>query len=107
MTKPTLTQVFGAGATQDATSVTFLKANLLTLTPSATNSAESLLMAIVLTAQQNLTTTARDGDADRKVAVEDGFEQSTYRGTTRYNQIQLSVTAQKLSPASAIDADDY
>lgn len=107
MTKPTLVQVFGTGATQTATTVTFQKADLLTLTPSATNTAESIFMAIALTAQVNLTPTARDGDSDRKVAIENGFEQTVTRNAVRYNQIQLNITAQKVSPAAAIDADDY
>lgn len=107
MAKPTLIEVFGAGATQTATTVTFNKADLLTLTPTTNNTAESILIAIALTAQGKLTTTLRDNDPDVKVAIENGFEQTSFRGTTRYNQVALNITAQTLSPASAIDADNY
>lgn len=107
MAKPSLTDVFGAGATQDATTVTIQKSSLVTLTASGTNTAESILMSILITAKPVLTVAARDADPDIKVAIEDGFEQTAFRGANRYNQIGINVTAQKLTPASAIDADDY
>lgn len=50
MAEPTLTQVFGSGATQDATTITISKSDLteIGLTPDANNSAESLLIAEIM-----------------------------------------------------------
>ena len=45
-----LTNLFGSGATQDATSLTIIKSDLVGLTPSLSNSAESLLAAILVKA---------------------------------------------------------
>ncbi|MBC1242280.1 hypothetical protein GNE10_35350, partial [Nostoc sp. 2RC] len=57
MAEPTLTQVFGANATQDATTITITKADLtgVGLTAASENTAESLFTAIVLKAQTALT----------------------------------------------------
>lgn len=45
-----LTDLFGSGATQNATSLTIVKNDLIGLTPSLSNSAESLLAAILVKA---------------------------------------------------------
>ena len=46
----TLTDLFGSGATQNATSLTIQKSDLVGLTPSSSNTAESLLVAILVKA---------------------------------------------------------
>lgn len=107
MPKPTLTEVFGAGATQTATTVTILKADLPGLTPAANNTAESLVVAIALKTKANLTTTAREGDIDRRVAIESGFSQILTRNNTPYRQDSVTISFQKPDTASAIDPDDY
>ncbi len=111
MAEPTIQDVFGAGATQDATTLHILKADLLTLTPSATNRGEQLFMGIVLKAKANLTTTARDGDLDRSISIDPSFDQVTSRTvggvTNNYYQSGLNISAQKVNTNSAIDADDY
>lgn len=111
MAEPTIQDVFGAGATQDATTLHILKANLPTLTATATNRGEQLFMAILLKAKSNLTTTARDADLDRSVAIESSFDQVTSRTvngvTTNYYQSGLSLSAQKVNTSTAISADDY
>lgn len=111
MAEPLLTAVFGANATQDATALTISKSDLVStgLTPSATNTAESLLLAIVLKFKAVLTDTARDTNVDQSVAVTDGFSPSV---TTRNNAIYLrntiSVEVDKLlTGADVIDPDDY
>ncbi|MEH1786363.1 MAG: hypothetical protein V7L23_12450 [Nostoc sp.] len=48
----TLQQVFGGNATQDATTITFLKSDLLGLTPQTVNTADSILAAIINTTHQ-------------------------------------------------------
>ncbi|MEH2065138.1 MAG: hypothetical protein V7K50_23240 [Nostoc sp.] len=45
-----LTQIFGEGAYQDANMLVIQKASLLGLTPLSTNTAESLLVGILITA---------------------------------------------------------
>ncbi|MHC5825574.1 MAG: hypothetical protein ACYT04_59415 [Nostoc sp.] len=52
MTGLTLQQVFGSSATQNATTVTFLKSELLGLTPQVINTADSILAGIVNNAWQ-------------------------------------------------------
>jgi hypothetical protein len=111
MAEPLFTAVFGANATQDATDVTIKKADLtgVGLTPSANNTAESLLLAINLKAQEALTETARDTNIDQSVALTDGFSPSI---TTRNNAIYLRNTIsievdKELTGADVIDPDDY
>jgi hypothetical protein len=111
MAEPTITDVFGPGATQTATSITILKSDLPTLTAIDTNRGEQLFMGIVLRAQQNLTTAARDADLSRSIAIEPSFDQVTSRTvgaiSNNYYQSGLTITAQKINANSAIDADDY
>jgi hypothetical protein len=107
MAEPTLIEVFGAGATQTATSITILKADLTGLTPSATNTAESLFAGIVIKAGAALTTTNRDSNPDQSIAIEQGFDQLAYRGSTAYYQSARTITLQKLNTSAAIDPDDY
>lgn len=107
MSEPTLIEVFGAGATQTATALTISKADLTGLTASATNSAESLLAGIILKAGTALTTTARDSNPDQSIAIEQGFDQVAYRGTTAYYQSARTLTLQKINTSAAIDPDDY
>jgi hypothetical protein len=87
--------------------ITILKADLPGLTPSATNTAESILAGIILKAGTPLTTTARDTNPDQSITIEQGFDQVTYRGTTAYYQSARTVTLQKLNTSATIDPDDY
>jgi len=111
MPEPTITDVFGPGATQTATTLTILKSDLPTLTPVAANRGEQMFMGIVLRAQGNLTPAARNLDLDRSIAIEPAFDQVTTRtvgGTTNnYYQSGLTITAQKVNTNSAIVANDY
>lgn len=111
MAEPTIQDVFGAGATQTATAITILKSDLPTLTPAAVNRGEQMFMAIILKAQSDLTTAARDLDLDRSISIEPSFDQVTSRTvggvTNNYYQTGLSISAQKLNTNSSIDADDY
>ena len=109
--EPTLTAVFGANATQDANNLTISKADLASvgLTGSAMNTAESLLIAIMLKFKQILTDEARDTNIDQYVAVVDGFSPTI---TTRNNAIYLRNTIsieidRVLAGAETIDPDLY
>jgi hypothetical protein len=112
MAEPTLIQVFGAGATQTSTEITILKADLAAvgLTASSTNSAESLLAAIVLTGKAYLTQANFDANTDQSITILPGFNSIVQRSDsagnfTEYRQFQYQFNAHKLDN-SALDPDD-
>ncbi len=107
MAEPTLVQVFGANAVQDANSITISKADLTGLTASANNRAEALFVAILIKAQEFLNTTNQGDDPDRSITIEDSFDSIVTRGTSTFRQKSLTVNLQKLDPTTAIDPDDY
>ena len=111
MAERTLTEVFGANASQTATDLVIKKSDLTSagLTVLETNTAESLLLAIALKAQATLTDAARDTNIDQSVAITDGFSPTI---TTRNNAIYLRNTIsievdKELTGADVIDPDDY
>lgn len=108
MTVPTLADVFGPGATQNATTITIAKADLPTLTPSATNTAQQLLAAILLKAGAFLTPEKHDADPDAKIEIAYSG-QSVVPGTggTNSRQDTYSLVFYKTVPAEQVDADDY
>lgn len=110
--EPTLEQVFGAGTTQDATSITILKSNLPGLTASANNSAESLLTGILKRGSVNLTDTNRDSNIDQSVVIDlsatPSFTTRTSGNTTNtYIRNTITVELDKLYGTTEIDPDDY
>lgn len=107
MAEPTLEQVFGVGAVQDADTLTIQKSALTGLTATANNTAESLLVAILKKAMATLTTTFQGDDPDRSITIEESFQQIVTRGEFTFRQQTLNVNLQKLDPASTIDPDDY
>ncbi|WP_088243873.1 hypothetical protein [Calothrix rhizosoleniae] len=109
MSEPTLTEVFGANATQDASTVTINKADLPGLTASATNTAESLLAAIFIQAAIALTQTKFDSDTDVSVYIESGFSSFTNRGANndRYQVDPLTINFAKLNLETGLNPDDY
>jgi hypothetical protein len=108
MAEPTLIQVFGAGATQTATTITISKADLAGLTPSATNTAESLFVAILLKAKSFLSDTNQETNIDQSVSVTDGFNPTfVTRNSARYKRDSLTIEMDKLDEDTGIDPDDY
>lgn len=110
MAEPTLTQVFGAGAVQDATTFTITKADLTGLTASANNSAESLFVAILLKAKSYLTTVNYEANIDQSVVIETpGFNAQSLvtRNNAQYRQYSETVNLYKVDSSSAIDPDDF
>jgi hypothetical protein len=112
MAEPTLVQVFGAGAAQTATTITINKSDLAAvgLTAIASNTAESLLAAIILNAKAYLTQANFDANTDQSITILPGFNSIVQRsdGTgnfTEYRQFQYQVNAHKLDN-SALDPDD-
>ena len=110
MAEPTLQEVFGAGATQTATTIVILKADL-DITAAATNKAEGLYAAIVKKATVNLTKTAFDADEDRSVYIAPYYDQLLQR-TIGGNTTALYVTGwtnyfAKPQPSPGIVPNDY
>ncbi|MBC6436212.1 hypothetical protein FM036_45615 [Nostoc sp. HG1] len=110
MAEPTLADVFGTGATQDAATLTIQKSALtdVGLTTSATNTAESLLTAILLKAKQTLTTANHDANINQSITITDGFIPSfVLRGEAKYTQDTLTVTLEKAAGSTVINPNDY
>jgi hypothetical protein len=111
MAEPTLIQVFGANATQTATDLVIKKSDLADsgLTASANNTAESLLLALILHFKANVTAATRDTNIDQSVAVNDGYSPAiTTRNDAIYLRNTISVEVDKLlTGADTIDPDDY
>ena len=111
MAEPTLIEVFGAGATQSATAITIQKADLAGLTASETNTAESLLSAIVKKAAVNLTPTNFGTNADQSISITPGFDSITYRlinGTqSAFLQSAATISFAKSQTSAGITPDSY
>lgn len=109
MAEPSLQELFGANAIQDANSLTISKSDLVAigLTASATNSAESLLAAIIAIAQQILTTDRQDTHPEQSIVIEDGLESLTTRNDQTYRQLTKQINFDKLDNQSTFDPDDY
>ncbi|MGF1934539.1 MAG: hypothetical protein RM347_009065 [Nostoc sp. ChiQUE02] len=110
MAEPTLAQIFGAGATQDANTLTIQKSALATvgLTASGNNTAESLFVALVLKAKDYLTATALESNADQNISIADGYVPSfIIRNNVTYRQDDITVSMQKSAGSTTIDPDDY
>jgi len=110
MAEPTLQEVFGAGATQTATTITILKADL-GITATANNRGEQLFAGIVKKATTNLTTANFATNADQSIVINTGFDSLVYRTInnvqTTYLQNQLTINFAKIQTSVGITPDDY
>jgi hypothetical protein len=110
MAEPTLQQVFGAGATQTATTIVILKSDL-PMTAAAVNRAEQTFAAICKKASAALTTTAFDTNGDQSINIAPGFDSLTYRtiGSVQETllQTQLTINFAKVQASSGVTPDDY
>lgn len=113
MAEPTISEIFGISATQDGSVITIAKADLVAtgLTPSTSNTAESLLAAIFLKAKGYLTPANFDINLDQSIVIETGFDAIIQRidangNTISYRQNQLTLSLSKLD-GDSIDPDDY
>jgi hypothetical protein len=111
MAEPTLVEVFGAGATQTATTVTIQKSSLTGLTASATNNAEGIFAAIVKQASGVLTSTNYGTNPDQSITIAPGFDSISYRTInnvqTPYLQSQITVNFSKPQSSAGITPDSY
>jgi hypothetical protein len=75
-----LQQIFGASATQDATTLTIHKADLAIVgsatpfIPASANTADSILAAIIAFAETNAPDTAAQTDPTQTVGIGDGYK---------------------------------
>jgi hypothetical protein len=109
MAEPTLQEIFGTNATQDANSLTISKADLVSigLTAAAENTAESLLAAIVAKSQQTLTETNRENNSDQSIYIEDGLPNYIERNEQSFRQQSKTLTFEKLDTQTSFVPDDY
>jgi len=110
MAEPLFTDVFGAGATQDLTTLTILKADLPNLTAAADNRPEQLFSAVFLKAEATLTTTNQETNPEQNITIETpafGAETLVDRNNQRYRQFTRTVNFQKLDTSTGIDPDDF
>ena len=112
MAEPTLSQVFGAGATQTTTTLSIAKADLaaLGLTASADNKAESLFVALLLQVKTALTPATLETNLDQSISVAESdfnFQTLVTRNNQTYRQSTYSINLQKLDQGNIIDPDDY
>ena len=112
MAEPTLQQLFGANAAQTATTLTISKADLSSvgLTASANNTAESLFVALLLMAKNQLTIANQDLNPEQSVTVTEqdfDFQTLVTRNNQTYRQITYTARLQKLDTGAVIDPDDY
>ncbi|WP_369750732.1 hypothetical protein [Anabaena sp. PCC 7108] len=79
------------------------------LTPSANNSAESLLAAIALKGQAGLTQVTFDTNIDQSLYLENGFSSFTTRGEAgvSYRVDQVTINLAKVDSGATLDPDDY
>jgi hypothetical protein len=110
MAEPTLQEIFGAGATQDATTIHILKADL-PMTAAAVNRGEQVFSAICKKAATPLSTTNFSTNGDQSINIAPGFDSLAYRtiGTvqTTLLQTQLTINFAKVQASSGITPDDY
>lgn len=113
MAEPTITQIFGSAATQSATTITISKTDLqaVGLTPSASNTAESLLAAVLFLAKNYLTQANFDANAQQSITILPGFNSIVQRDDGSGNfvelrQNQFNVNLHK-PDESMLDPDDY
>lgn len=111
MPEPSLAQVFGANASQTATELIISKSDLASigLTPSANNTAESLLVALMLLAAGYLSTTNQDSiNPDIQVTIADSdFPQIVNRNSAKYRQITYNLNLQTIDSGFSVDPDSY
>lgn len=109
MAEPTLIHIFGAGATQDANTITIQKSALaaMGLTLSASNRAESIFAALIKLNLNSLSITNAAMRPEQSITVQQGFDSiETNAGVTYYNT-SILVNLRKTIQAGGITPDAY
>ena len=111
MPEPLLTEVFGAGASQTASQLVLLKADMVSrgLTAAAVNTSESMLVYLVLQSANVLTEANRLTDlANRNISVSySGQDLIDQGGANIYLRDTYQISLYKLTTIQPIDPDNY
>jgi hypothetical protein len=109
MAEPTLEQLFGVGTTQTATTLTIPKSGLLAvgLTASATNSAESLLAAILKLCQTELSPAKAAANPDQSLTISDSPASLVAVGSTLFYRKNIIISFGAVTNAAGITPDAY
>jgi hypothetical protein len=111
MSEPTLQDIFGASATQTASSITIQKADLTGLNPSPTNGAEQIFAALISRSQAALTATNQAANPEQNITVVAGFDSITYRTVAgiskQFYQRVYNVNLQSPNNPTPIDPNAY
>lgn len=110
MPEPTLIQVFGAGATQDANTITIQKAALIAkgLPSSASNNAEAIVSALTLLWGDYLNETQQGINTDIQITIADsGYPQIVTRNSNQYTQITVNFNFQKPYSGATLNPSEY
>lgn len=104
-----LAQTHGTNATQDATTVTLVKADYLDvgLDSPETSSAQALVAAQFLKWAAFLTEANQPLDATQLITISRDLESLTTRGENTYTRVSYTINFDKLTPAVVIDPDDF
>lgn len=107
--EPPLQSIFGANATQTATTLTITKADFAGtgFTPSNSNTAESLLGAIVGFSQNTLTATNQTSNTDQSVTITDSNDSIVTRSGVAYRRKTKVVAFDKPDNGSTFNPNDY
>jgi hypothetical protein len=111
--EPTLQALYGANASQTSSQLTIAKGDLTGLTASSTNTAESLLVALLLKWESELTTANQASNSDQSITVVRGTPtlttefDATTGNSTQYKETPFTLTLRKPYVDSGIDPDDY
>lgn len=110
MPEPTLSQVFGNNATQSASQFVINKADLANvgLTASASNTAESLAVAILLRGASYLKISNQQIDLDIQVTISSEDAQIVAVNGVNYRKINLVINLQTATDTNFVaDPDGY
>ncbi|MBK1987288.1 hypothetical protein A0J48_007020 [Sphaerospermopsis aphanizomenoides BCCUSP55] len=112
MAEPLLTDVFGDAASQTTSNLSVNKADFTTLTPSATNTAESMAVAILLRWEQSLTPEAQNSNPDQSLRVERGTEAvvSVFNAdntVSQFKEFPFTITLRQPYVAPTIDPNQF
>jgi len=108
MAEYTLTEVFGAGATQTGSTLTIQKAALPGLTTDAANSAESLVVGLLVLWLQTLTDVNRLADeTNRQITVTDAGVDIVAGQVDDFFRRSYAISLYKIFAIAPLDPDEY
>lgn len=109
MAEPTLAQIFGANATQDATTVTLHKADYSAtgFAPTSSNTAESILGGILAFSQPTLSAANQASNPDQSIVVTDSNDNIVTRSSVPYRRKTKIISFDKVDNGSAFNPSDY